>query len=254
MGCFTPGTQTLDCQTDAEITYSLLLHLLQAAQELHKLGPKYVLIKGGHLITPPPSDPTTTSSPPSAPPTSTPLPSHPATPSPSAAAAASSSAPQSSPEDASDNQDSAAQSSETAPTTSSADVSHAANASTSETQGPGGSAATNGHGDVGSDSLSAAGEGTTRQREGMQAKPIKSGYISSRDLEFRSVLTAICTSPCPPSLLGQIPNVVTGPSKAKCCVTPSNTQSQIVVLVKDEASSLLYLVDFVPFLGCCGPS
>ena len=43
---------------------------VQAAQDLHRLGPKYVLIKGGHLIATPTSDPSHPSSDPPATPTS----------------------------------------------------------------------------------------------------------------------------------------------------------------------------------------
>ena len=198
--------QTLDCQSDTEISYSQLLTLLQAAQELHKLGPKYVLIKGGHLITPPPSDPTNPSSPPSAPPTSAPVPSHPtapAAPSPSAAAAASSSAPQSSPKDTSHTQDSAGQSSESAPATSSPDVSLSVDAFTSETHGAGSSAATRGDGDAASDLISAAGEGTTTsQHEGMQAKPISSGYVLCRVLSAEVCNHCYMHLPPPPLSFG----------------------------------------------------
>lgn len=44
---------------------------MQAAKDLHKFGPKYVLIKGGHLIATP-SDPTTSTSNPQPAPSSTP--------------------------------------------------------------------------------------------------------------------------------------------------------------------------------------
>ena len=45
--------------------------LLQAARDLHKLGPEFVLIKGGHLMAPPSAPPATASDPQEPPPNST---------------------------------------------------------------------------------------------------------------------------------------------------------------------------------------
>lgn len=142
--------------------------LSQAARELHKLGPKYVLIKGGHLIPPPPSDPNHPSPPLSDPNTPSPQPSDPNTPSPAAhnssadaATSTTSSAPQTSQEDTAAAQDSA----ESGTTTCSADVSQAADASVLETHEQG----TNGHEGTQPDRQSGAVEQARNQSNGNQA-------------------------------------------------------------------------------------
>ena len=151
--------------------------MLQAARDLHKLGPKYVLIKGGHLITPPPSNLTTPSPLPPGPHTSGPPPSDPTTPSPAAlnpctdaASSPSSSAPQTSLEAASSTQDPATQSSESLLASASDDISQPADVSMSDTHGQGGSAAINGHRDTDTDAHTGASEQTTRKSEGKQDK------------------------------------------------------------------------------------
>jgi hypothetical protein len=53
--CTLPEYQSLLCKSAMPVCF------LQAAKHLHKLGPKYVLIKGGHLISVP-SDPNHSSS------------------------------------------------------------------------------------------------------------------------------------------------------------------------------------------------
>ena len=155
----------------------MVLELLQAARDLHKLGPKYVLIKGGHLITPPPSNLTTPSPLPPGPHTSGPPPSDPTTPSPAAlnpctdaASSPSSSAPQTSLEAASSTQDPATQSSESLLASASDDISQPADVSMSDTHGQGGSAAINGHRDTDTDAHTGASEQTTRKSEGKQDK------------------------------------------------------------------------------------
>ena len=106
----------------ARAVYSWLLHVLQAARELHTLGPKYVLVKGGHLIEPASSDPHTPAS----------ADHNPSAPGSSAGARSVSSAPQTSPEATSATQDSPAQSSESANTASRAEPAPSPDASFSE--------------------------------------------------------------------------------------------------------------------------
>ncbi|KAL3147596.1 hypothetical protein ABBQ38_014648 [Trebouxia sp. C0009 RCD-2024] len=128
----------------------------QAAQELHKLGPKYILIKGGHLIEPPSSthaqaDPNNSTQSTGS----------------SAAGHSGPSAPQTSPEATSAAHDSPAQSSEPAAAASCAEPEPPADASLSEKKnGHGGLSVGQELGDTQSDRHSAAAEQATNLPEG----------------------------------------------------------------------------------------
>lgn len=134
----------------------MVLEFLQAAQELHKLGPKYILIKGGHLIEPPSSthaqaDPNNSTQSTGS----------------SAAGHSGPSAPQTSPEATSAAHDSPAQSSEPAAAASCAEPEPPADASLSEKKnGHGGLSVGQELGDTQSDRHSAAAEQATNLPEG----------------------------------------------------------------------------------------